>query len=442
MTKDKKMNYTAAFEKLNKKEGSIENRAFNRVEKMGLPTRKSEVYKYSNLSHFKNLTPNTDASVPHKIPEYFKHDYIKDKHILVTVNGIFSESLSTIHEDESGLIITCMCDARKEYRDIVNQHFNETTKEYPDYFSELNTAFAHCGIFIYAKKNTHTAKPIVILNLGSQQKEDTLNNQRNLIVLEENAEVTIIEDYSNLDEKTDYNLNHFSEYFLGENASLKVGIYQEENNGFYFIGNKFFEMSRNSRLKTTAIDLGGNFIRNNFRVNLNGENAEAIINGVFINNKKEHTDDRILINHNAANCQSFQTFKGILNDESTGVFNGKVYVAEGAQKTNAFQSNKNILLSEDATMNTKPELEIYADDVKCSHGATCGQLDEDAIYYAETRGIPRDKAKKLIVFAFAQDVVQQIENEDFRNFVERRLVHNLDLSEYSTFESVQSGIKE
>lgn len=434
--------YAEVFQKLNKAENSIEAAAFRRFEKIGIPNRKNEVYKYSNLNYFKNLSPSIDGNIPHKLPEYFTHEYLKDKNLLVTVNGIFSESLSKFEEDENGIHISCMCDARKEFRDIVSAHYNETSKDYPDAFSEMNTAFAQCGIFIYARKNAQAKKPILVLNLGYKQASETLACQRNLIVLEENSTVEIIEDYLNLDEEEAFNLNHFSEVYIGDNARLNLNIYQEEANNFHFIGNKFFELGCNSVLKASTLNFDGKFIRNNFRVDLNGQNGEATINGVFINENEDHTDSRILIKHNAPHCQSFQTYKGILSDQSTGVFNGKVYVAEGAQKTNAYQSNKNILLSEEATINTKPELEIYADDVKCSHGATCGQLDENAIFYAETRGIPREKAKKLIVFAFAQEVVQAIDNEEFKNFMERRLVHKLQLSEYSTYEAVQSGVKE
>lgn len=434
--------YQEAFEKLNKKEQSMEAIAFRRFEKMGIPSRKSEVYRYSNMNYFKGLSPAISGNVPHKIPEYFTHEYLADKHLLVTVNGIFAENLSKFEEDQDGVHISCMCDARKEFRDIVEAHYNKTSEDYPDTFSEMNTAFAQCGIFIYARKNAVAKKPIVVLHLGYHQEEASLNCQRNLIVLEENSEVEIIEDYVNLDHNKAFNINHFSECFVKDNARLKINIYQEDENQVHFIGNKFFELGRSSRLKVSTLNFHGKFVRNNFRVNLNGENGEATINGVFINENEDHTDSRILLKHNAPHCESFQTFKGILNDQSTGVFNGKVYVAEGAQKTNAYQSNKNILLSEDAVINTKPELEIYADDVKCSHGATCGQLDENALFYAQTRGIPREKAKKLIVFAFAQEVVQAIDNIDFRNFIERRLVHKLGLSEYSTYESVQSGEKE
>lgn len=434
--------FEEAFSKLKKSESSIEAKSFRRFQKMGIPNRKSEAYKYSNLSYFKNLKPDTSGNIPHKLPSYFKHDYLKDKNLLVTVNGIFAESLSQFAEDEDGIHISCMCDARKEFRDIVEAKYNTTSSNHPDAFSEMNTAFAHCGIFVYAQRNAQAKKPIVMLHLAYKQDAESIACQRNLIVLEQNSEVEIIEDYINLDEEEAFNINHFSEYFVEKDARLKVNVYQEESNKVHFIGNKFFELSERSNLKVTAVNFQGKFVRNNFRVILNGEHAEATVNGVFINENEDHTDSRILIKHNAAHCESFQTFKGILDDKSTGVFNGKVYVAEGAQKTNAFQSNKNILMSEEAVINTKPELEIYADDVKCSHGATCGQLDENAIFYAQTRGIPRDKAKKLIVFAFAQEVIQAIDNQDFKNFMERRLVHNLGLAEYSTHETVQSGIKQ
>lgn len=431
--------YQEVFEKLNLADDSIQAQAFKNFKTLGFPTKKSEDYKYTNLSHFKNLMPNTHVKCPESLPKYFKHEYL-DTHLLVTVNGKFCESLSNYSEDD-GISIRCLCDAERDFPELYKDKLDSSSEMEPDVFSELNTAFAHCGIFVYARKNSRTKKPILIMNLGYNQTENELANQRNIIIAEQNAEIEIIEDYINLDETIDFNINHFSEYFINENASVKLTVYQEESNRTNFIGNKFFKMNVNSRLKATAVNLDGKFVRNNFRVNLNGQNAEATINGIFINEKDEHTDNRILIKHNVPHCQSFQNFKGILNDDSTGVFNGKVYVAEGAQKTNAFQSNKNIILSEGAVMNTKPELEIYADDVKCSHGATCGQLDENAIFYAESRGIPKDKAKALIIFAFTQEVIQQVDNEDLRNFLERRLVNKLKLNEYSTHENVQIGDK-
>ena len=422
--------YQIAFEKLNKSEMSPESKAFDRFMKMGIPSRKSEVYKYTNLSHFRNLNPDTSASIPHKLPEFFKHEYL-DAYVLVTVNGVFSESLSNF-EEEDGLIISCMCDARKDFRDIVDAHYGSTTEKHPDAFSELNSAFAQCGIFVYAKKNTKISKPILMVHLGYEQSDDVLCNQRNLVIVEEGAELNLVEDYLNLSETAAFNINHFSEYFVKDNAHLSVNIYQEESNKLYFIGNKFVEQGANSNVNFNSFNFEGQLVRNNFRVNLNGSNAYASLNGIFVNEGSVHTDNRILISHNAPHCDSSQNFKGILSDKATGVFNGKVYVAQDAQKTNAYQSNKNVLLSEEATIYTKPELEIYADDVKCSHGATSGQLDEEAIFYTMSRGIPRERAKALIVFAFAQEVVEDIKNEDFKAFIESRLIGKLKLNEYRT----------
>jgi Fe-S cluster assembly protein SufD len=444
-TKNKKMTttiidtYQEVFDRLNLAEDSLQAQAFRNFKTLGFPNRKSEVYKYTDLSHFRQLVPNTHVKCPKEMPDYFKHEYL-DKHLLVTINGKFCESLSNYTEDE-GISIRCLCDAERDFPEIYKEKLDTSSEAEPDVFSELNTAFAHCGIFVYARKNARTTKPILVVNIGYNQTKDELANQRNIIIAEQGAEVEIIEDYINLSNENDFNINNFSEYFIAENASVKLTIYQEENNNLYFIGNKFFKLAANSRLKATAVNLCGKFVRNNFRVNLNGQNAEATVNGVFISEGSEHKDNRVQVNHNAPHCESFQTFKGILNHQSSGVFNGKIYVAEGAQKTNAYQSNKNVLLSEDATMNSKPELEIYADDVKCSHGATCGQLDENAIFYAESRGIPREKAKALIVFAFAQEVLQGIDNDDLRNFLERRLVNKLKLNEYSTYENVQRGEK-
>ena len=389
--------------------------AFEFFNENGFPTRKNELYKNTKINHFRNLEPFNSSNTPKDVPSFFTHHYM-ETHLLVFVNGSFSPTLSN-YSEEKGLHI----------------YFDNAVKEQTtitDSFESLAKTFSNNTLTIKVDKNTVVSKPILIMNIAFNQGENQLINTTQKVILEDNAELHILEDYLN-PSAFDFNLNTFSSYNIGKNANLHLNIYQEEEN-FYFIGNKYFKQERDSNIFITNPMLDGGLVRNNFVVNINGENAHCEINGTFLNTNKTHTDSRIRINHIAPNCTSSQLFRGILLDESTGVFNGKVYVDRLAQKTNAYQSNKNLVLSEDAEIFTKPELEIYADDVKCSHGATTGQLDENAIFYAMQRGIPKEKAKALIVFAFAQESLIAIKNENIKNFFERRFVLKMGLEEYST----------
>lgn len=407
--------YNEAFETLELSEAK--RNAFKFFKENGFPDRRNEVYKNTKLNHFRNLKPYTEFKLPGEVPTFFTHHYT-DSHLLVFVNGVFSTTLSYFKE-EKGLNIF--------FDNAVNANH-----EIEDSFISLAKTFSHTKLSIHVDKNIVVSKPIVIMHLAAGQGENVLVNTELKVVLEENSELQILEDFLNPSE-TNFNLNSNFEYEVAQNANLHLNIYQEEEN-FYFVGNRSINQDRDSNVFITNPILNGNFIRNYCLVNINGENAHCEINGTFINHNKTHTDTRIRINHIAPNCTSNQLFRGVLYDESTAVFNGKVYVDKLAQKTNAYQSNRNLVLSEDAVIFTKPELEIYADDVKCSHGATTGQLDEDAIFYAMQRGIPKEKAKALIVFAFAQESLKAIKNEAIKNFFERRIVLKMGLKEYSTAE--------
>ena len=407
--------YTEAYETLSLSEAK--QNAFKFFKENGFPNRRNEVYKYTKMNHFRNLKPYTVFKLPEEVPTFFTHHYM-ETHLLVFVNGVFSTKLSN-YTEEKGLHFF-FDNAVKENQEI------------EDPFISLAKTFAQNKLTIQVDKNTVVSKPILIMHLATGQGEDVMINTEQKVVLGENAEVQILEDFLN-PSGTNFNLNSNFEYEVAQNANLHINIYQEEDN-FYYVGNRNINQERNSNVFITNPMFDGNLVRNYFIANINGENAHCEINGTFLNHEKMHTDTRIRINHMAPNCTSNQLFRGVLYDNSTAVFNGKVYVDRLAQKTNAYQSNRNLVLSEDAIIYTKPELEIYADDVKCSHGATTGQLDEDAIFYATQRGIPKEKAKALIVFAFAQESLKAIKNEAIKNFFERRIVLKMDLKEYSSAE--------
>ncbi len=411
---------TTTINKYQEKYNSLElseaqKKAFQYFKENGFPNRRNEVYKNTKINHFRNLEPFTFAEIIKDLPDVFTHHYM-ETHLLVFINGIYSPTFSK-YSEEKGLHIYFDNSVNKE--DEVN-----------DSFESLAKTFFQSKLVIKVDRNTVVSKPILIMNLAFKQGENQLINIEQEIILEENAELTILEDFLNPSD-FDFNLNSNANFSVAKNANLHLNIYQEEEN-FYYIGNKTFDQERDSNIFITNPMLEGSLVRNNFVANINGENAHCEINGTFLNTNKTHTDTRIRINHIAPNCTSNQLFRGILFDESTGVFNGKVYVDRLAQKTNAYQSNKNLVLSEDAQIFTKPELEIYADDVKCSHGATTGQLDEQAVFYAMQRGIPKEKAKALIIFAFAQDPLRAMKNDAIKNFFERRFVLKMGLKEYST----------
>jgi len=384
--------------------------AFKYFKENNFPTRKNEWYKATKINHFRNLEPFIGTEIPKDIPTFFTHHYM-ETHLLVFVNGNFSPTLSK-YSDEDGL-------------HIFFNNAQEKTEEINDSFESLAKTFSKNTLTIKVDKNTVVSKPILIMNIAFKQGKNKLICTDTNIILEENAQIEILEDFLN-PSAFDFNLTTNTNYEIEKNANLFLNIYQEEEN-FYFVGNKTFKQDRDSNIFISNPMFNGSLVRNNFIININGENAHCEINGSFINTNQTHTDSRIRINHIAANCTSNQLFRGVLYDESTAVFNGKVFVDSLAQKTNAYQSNKNLVLSEDAEIFTKPELEIYADDVKCSHGATTGQLDETAVFYAMQRGIPKEKAKALITYAFAQEPFRNMKNEKIKTFFEGRLALKMGL---------------
>ena len=391
--------------------------AFQFFTENGFPNRRDEWYKNTSIAHFKALTPYTAFETPKNIPAFFMHHYT-EMYILVLINGVLVANLSDLKLEE-GL-------------HIYNDYAVAKNEECCDAFEALCKTFAPSILTIKVDANVQIKKPILIMHMVLNQGENQLIANQSKVILEKNAELTILEDFLNPSD-TQFHFNQYCQYEIAENAQLHLNIYQEEDK-FYSISTRLFNQQSNSLLSICNPIFNGNFVRNAFIVNNLGEGAHTDINGTFIPTDQAHTDIRIRVNHLAPNSTSNQFFRGVINDESSAVFNGKVYVDRLAQKTNAYQSNKNLVLSEDAQIFTKPELEIYADDVKCSHGATTGQLDENAIFYALQRGIPKEKAKALIVFAFAQESFKNMKNEAIKNFFERRLVLKMGLKEYSTAE--------
>jgi len=377
------------------------------LENTGIPNNKHEDYKYCNVDailkrEFKNIEQKL---IDVKNINTYK---LQDTVTLVVVNGNFSSELS----DKiilKGLHINAFSNLDAAAKSKIGSIANVEA----DAFIALNTAFCANGFHLKVEKNAVIPMPLHILYISSSNSE-ALINTRNLIELEENAEATIIEEQINIGDFKIFT-NYLSEKFIAQNAKLNSSHIQNQGAYSYSINTNQIELKRDAHYDNTTVTLSGALVRNNHNVVLYGENSQAHLNGLFTSVGNQLVDNHTLMDHQVPNCESNELYKGIINDKSVGVFNGKIYVRKDAQKTNAYQSSKNILLSDDATINTKPQLEIYANDVKCSHGTSTGKIDENAMFYLNARGIGKESAKKMLLASFAQEVIDKIETESLRN---------------------------
>lgn len=383
------------------------------------PTTKDEEWKYTNiapmLKHtFKPLEKtigNYDIKVNHFLFDKMEHS------LLVFVNGVYSNELSKIKELPDGVIIKSLAEAIKEENLIVKKHLGKYADFKGHIFTSLSTAFVNDGAFVYVPEGKVIEDPIHILFLSISNKDKILVQPRNLFVAAKNSQSTIIEHFASIKEDI-YFTNSVTEIVTEENAIVDHVKLQEESSKAYHIGRMDISQERNSNFSSHLISFGAEISRNDFNSRFNDEGGECMLNGLFLIENSQLFDAHTLIDHAKPHCNSHEHYKGILMDSSRGVFNGKVIVRKDAQKTNAFQENNNIILSNDALVNTKPQLEIFADDVKCSHGATIGQIDSDALFYLKSRGIGPEAAQAILIHAFASDVVRYIKIDAVRDYIE------------------------
>lgn len=406
----------------------IRKEAFSSFKDQGFPTLKNEEWKYTNVNPI--LKSGVIESEPHA-SSITKEDVVPflipnlEAETVVLVNGKLDKGLSTI-SDVNGLTIKGFNEALKEDKSTIEKYF----AQYGDYkanaFTALNTAFANDGLFIHIEKGKTIEKPIVILQLTDATKGTAFYQPRQLIVAEQNSEAKILEIQASLGENENFG-NVVSEIKVAQEARLEFYKLQNDSENSSLVDTIEVAQEASSLFSCYTLSLNGKVIRNNTNILLDGENIESHMYGLYLLKGTTHVDNHTLADHAKPNCFSNELYKGIMQDKSTGVFNGKVMVRQDAQKTNAFQSNNNLLLSDDASINTKPQLEIFADDVKCSHGATTGQLDEDALYYLRSRGISKEKAKALMVRAFAEDVIQEVKIDPFKKHLEQLIEARLSL---------------
>lgn len=404
----------------------IRTAAIENFENKGFPSKKDEAWKYTSLNAvLKNdftVFPKHENSIEfNQVRKYFLHEV--DTYKLVFIDGVFSSHLSaTTHE---GIDICLMSSAlnKPKYKMVIDKYFNQIASK-EESLTSLNTAFANEGAYINIPKSKVAEKPIEIMYFSTGNESALLIQPRNLIVVGENAHVQIIERHQSLNENPVLT-NSVSEIFAEKRAIVDYYKIQNDTLEANLIDNTFVSQQQESHVSLHTFSFGGNLTRNNLNFYHFGERLTSTLNGITIIGEKQHVDHYTLVRHAAPNCESFQDYKGIYSDRSTGVFNGKVFVEKDAQKTNAFQKSNNILLSDKATINAKPQLEIFADDVKCSHGCTVGQLDETALFYMQQRGIPKKEAKALLMYAFSNAVIENIKIPELKQRITKIIATKL-----------------
>lgn len=402
-------------------------KAFADFLRLGIPDRKNEAYRYTSLEGF--LSHEYQGYYIPK-PEDFKqaerfHCEVEDLDVwnLILLNGFYPHDSESLMMLPGGIWVGSMKAAAKQFPALVEKHYNKYTDNETDGLVPLNTALAADGLFLYAPKNVVDAKPIQIVNLLHSDK-DIFVQDRNLIIVEDGAQISLLVCDHALTPQH-FLTNTVTEVYVGHNSRFDIIRVQNQHNNSGKITHTFIHQERDSYAASNNITLHGGLVRNATWHELSGENAETHSYGLFLADKHQHVANFVKVDHVAPDCNSTQLFKGVLDDNATGAFNGRILVHTDAQRTNAYQSNNNIILSDEAKMDTKPQLEIFADDVKCSHGATVGQLDENALFYLRSRGIDAREARLMLMFGFAHEVIQNIGIEALRDRIDNLVLQRL-----------------
>lgn len=400
--------------------------ALKKFEKLGFPTKKDEEYKYTNLAEIVKKDYNFFAKKEHNISK----EQIDELHLgeenfdyIVFVNGELRKELSKISIGNIEMLSFNYALNDENHKAVFEKYFNTISSE-ENPFVDLNNAYCKFGFFLHVPKNTVIEKPIHVFYLSQNQEENTFYNTRNLLIVEDNSKVEIIESHHNFDDTFTFT-NSVTEIIVYPNAKADWHKLQNDSDTSYLVDNTYAKQEKDSLATVNTFSFGGKLVRNNLDFIHNGSNINSFMNGITVINDEQLVDHHTAVHHRFPHCESYQNYKGIFNGKSHGVFNGKVFVEKEAQKTNAYQQNNNVLLSEGASIDSKPQLEIFADDVKCSHGCTVGQLDSEALFYLRARGISEKEAKALLLYAFAHDAMENIDIEPLKQKVSKLLAEKL-----------------
>ncbi len=403
---------------------NIRKSAISAFADLGFPTTKNEEWRHTNIAPIlkhKFKVAKADEAVDHDIVKRFTFNNL-DQNVLVFVNGYYSEKLSSLTSLPNEIAISSLNKAFKEDQALLDSHLGKYAEFSKDTFTALNTAFTVDGAVIRVPDNVSVPQPLHIIYINSSANEH-IASPRNLILMGKGSKLKLIESYHGMSNSSYFN-NMVTEVYVAENANLEYIKYQDQSKKAFHVSNTNICQERDSVFSQVNLDLGGALVRNNTNVLLNDVNCESHLFGFYLGTDNQLIDNHTFIDHANPHCFSNELYKGILDDKSTGVFNGKILVRPDAQKTNALQSNKTLLLTNDASIHAKPQLEIFADDVKCTHGATIGQLDDEALFYLRARGISKEVAGAMLRHAFISDVLSNIAIPELRQILDDRIIEH------------------
>lgn len=397
----------------------VRNSALEIFQQLGLPAGKQEEYKYTPITReleknflFQHVAVDPIVS---DVQEYLIPGL--DANIVVFINGIYSAKHSVIKSPASQIVIQDLDEALSSKDITATEHFNQHVNMKADAFAAWNTADWKAGLFIRVPDNTVVEKPLIFHYINDASAGEVIVTNRNLVITGKNSEVTILEKFNSSGPGNHFT-NLVNEIVVAENARVDFYSIQNDKGNRYQFSHTEIYQKRSSRVNTYTFNLQGRLLRTNLHLVIDGEGIESHMYGLYLLSGNTIADNHTVVDHKRPNSMTNELYKGIMDENSKGVFNGKIFVRPLAQKTNAFQANRNILLSDKATVNTKPQLEIWADDVKCSHGCTTGQLDEEALFYLRTRGIHKDAARAMMLYAFAGEITDKIAHPVIREYID------------------------
>ncbi len=403
---------------------------FTKTQLAGFPHNKMEDFRFSKLSgiretEFAFANPQADVT-PADVEQYSYAGM--DKHQFVFVNGEYREELSNTDQLPEGIIVTTLRRALVQHTALLQKHLGQLTVQDSTYFTGLNDALMQDGMVLIIPDGMICEEKLHAIYLTTDEANPTLNSPRNLYVAGKGAKAHLVETHASLGDGQ-YFKNLLTEVYMSEDSHIDHYRIQRESLNSYNVTTLRLYEEATSHFRSHTIDFGGLTVRNNIHAKLDGDACDATLNSLYLLRGKQHVDNFMWVEHVKEDIPSHELYKGILDEEASAVFTGRLYVHKEAQRTDAKQTNQNLLLSDDARINTKPQLEIYADDVKCTHGATVGQLDPTALFYLQSRAIDKVAARNLLILAFAAEITEAIEIDSVRESVEQtlheRLLNNL-----------------
>ena len=398
---------------------SLREDAFTRFCERGFPTTHDEDWRFTNVS----AIARTEFSLAAKTTTHLSKKDLESWRIenaaaeLVFVDGRFSRELSNLAALPSGVTVSGLADEMTHHPAAVEAHLGRYLDIRRDPFSALNTAFTEDGAYVHVRRGTVVERPIHLLFVSTAGDVPTVTYPRNLLAFEDEVQATVVEEYVSLGAGTVFS-NSATELIAGENAIVSHYMIEREHREAFNVSTLRIQQGRSANVASHSLLLGGGLVRNNVHPVLAGDGGECLINGLFVGNGRQHLDNYMHVEHASPHCSSRQFYNGILDGHAHGVFHGRIVVHKAAQKTDAKQTNRNLLLSDDAQIDTKPQLEIYADDVKCTHGATIGQIEENALFYLRSRGIDEVAARRLLLQAFASECLDRMKPGAARDYAE------------------------